>query len=155
VTSRTATSSRSSTSGSGRSSRSSQLREATPFDERPRFLIRDNDRKYGLCFDRLAAASGIRVLRTPVRAPRANATCERFLGSVRRECLNHRLIVGECHLRSVLKEYAAYFNRARPHQGLGQRVLQPRLTPPPAECGGTVLAIPILGGLHHHYQRAA
>ncbi len=72
-----------------------QLREATPFDERPQFLIRDNDDKYGPRFDRLAAASGIRVLRTPVRAPRANATCERFLGSVRRECLDHLLILGE------------------------------------------------------------
>src|SRR5947209_20589636 len=61
-----------------------QLREATPFDARPRFLIRDNDGKYGPRFDRLAAASGIRILRTPVRAPRANATRERFLGSVRR-----------------------------------------------------------------------
>src|SRR3954454_9945427 len=63
-----------------------QLREATPFDERPRFLIRDNDAKYGPRFDHLPAATGIRVLRTPIRAPRANATCECFLGSVRREC---------------------------------------------------------------------
>jgi len=132
-----------------------QLREATPFDEQPRFLIRDNDGKYGPRFDRLAVASGIRVLRTPVRAPRANATCERFLGSVRRECLDHVLIVGERHLRRVLKEYAAYFNGARPHQGLGQRVPQPQPTPPPVECGGTVVAIPVLGGLHHDYQHAA
>ena len=63
-----------------------QLREATPFGERPQFLIRDNDRIFGACFDRIAAASGIRVLRTPLRALRANVTCERFLGSVRREC---------------------------------------------------------------------
>src|SRR4051794_8572089 len=76
-----------------------QLREATPFDQRPRFLIRDNDAKYGPRFDHLATASGIRVLRTPVRAPRANATCERFLGSVRRECLNHVLVLSEAHLR--------------------------------------------------------
>jgi putative transposase len=132
-----------------------QLREATPFDERPRFLIRDNDAKYGPCFDRLAAASGIRVLRTPIRAPRANATCERFLGSVRRECLDQVLILGERHLRRTLKEYATYFNRARPHQGLGQRMPQSPPTPRPADCGGTVVAIPVLGGLHHDYQRAA
>jgi len=131
-----------------------QLREATPFDERPRFLIRDNDRKYGPRFARLAAASGIRVLRTPVRAPRANATCERFLGSVRRECLDHLLVLSEGHLRHILKEYTAYFNRARPHQGLGQRVPQPQPPPPPAGSGGTVVAIPVLGGLHHDYQRA-
>jgi len=132
-----------------------QLREATPYDERPRFLIRDNDRKYGAGFDRLAAASGIRVLRTPIRAPRANAVCERFRGSVRRECLDHLLILTEAHLRRVLKEYVAYFNRARPHQGLGQRVPQPVLDRPPADRRAPVVAVPMLGGLHHDYRRAA
>jgi transposase InsO family protein len=96
-----------------------QLREATPFAERPRSLIRDYDRKYGARFDQVAAASGVRILRTPFRAPRANATCERFLGSVRRECADHVLVLGERHLRRVLREYVAYFNRDRPHQGLG------------------------------------
>ncbi len=75
-----------------------QLREATPFDERPRYLLRDNDSKYGRAFARAAAATGITAVRTPVRAPQANATCERFLGSVRRECLDHLLILGEAHL---------------------------------------------------------
>ena len=130
-----------------------QLREATPFEQRPRFLVRDNDGKYGPRFDRLAAASGIRVLRTPVRAPRANATCERFLGSVRRECLDHLLVLGERHLARVLREYVAYFNRDRPHQGLAQA------TPEPPAGGrrhrsGPVRAVPVLGGLHHSYQRA-
>jgi transposase InsO family protein len=69
-----------------------QLRNATPFREGPRFLIRDNDRKYGPSFDRVAA--GIEVLKTPYRAPKANAICERFLGSLRRECLNHFVILG-------------------------------------------------------------
>ena len=133
-----------------------QLREATPFEERPRFLLRDNDGKYGPRFDRLAAASGIRVLRTPVRAPRANATCERFLGSVRRECLDHLLILGEHHLRRVLREYVAYFNRARPHQGLGQAI-PARFLAAERHDGGTgrVIAFPVLGGLHHDYRRAA
>ncbi len=133
-----------------------QLREATPFDERPRFLIRDNDAKYGQRFDRLAAASGMRVLRTPVRAPRANATCERFLGSVRRECLDHMLVPGEDHLRRVLRAYARYFNRARPHQGIGQalpagvaEVDRKRAS------AGRIVAIPILGGLHHDCRRVA
>ncbi len=102
-----------------------QLREATPFGEHPRFLIRDNDRKYGPRFDRVAAASGIRVLRTPVRAPRANATCERFLGSVRRECLDHLLVLDEAHLRRTLRTYVTYFNESRPYQGLGQAIPAP------------------------------
>jgi putative transposase len=79
-----------------------QLREATPEGSGPRFLIRDHDARYGAAFDRVAAASGIGVIRTPVRAPRANAICERFLGSVRRECMDHLLILGERHLRRVL-----------------------------------------------------
>jgi len=133
-----------------------QLREATPCDARPRFLIRDNDAKYGQRFDRLAAASGIRVRRTPLRAPRANATCERFLGSVRRECLDHVLVLSEAHLRRVLGAYVAYFNRARPHQGIGQAI--PAGSTPVAPQGvgtGRIVALPILGGLHHDYRRAA
>jgi len=132
-----------------------QLREATPFDQRPRYLIRDNDGKYGPAFARVAAGSRIAVLRTPFRAPRANATCERFLGSVRRECLDHVLCLGEGHLRRVLREYVAYFNTARPHQGIGQAI--PSIPKPasPARPAAPVVAIPVLGGLHHDYRRAA
>ncbi|MDP9311672.1 MAG: integrase, partial [Chloroflexota bacterium] len=72
-----------------------QLREATPFGEAARYLIRDNDAKYGHQFAAVAAGTGIEVLRTPLKAPRANAICERLLGSVRRECLDHLLILGE------------------------------------------------------------
>ncbi len=131
-----------------------QLREATPFGQRPRYLIRDNDGKYGATFARVAEASGIAILRTPYRAPRANAACERFLGSVRRECLDHLLILGERQLARALREYVAYFNRAQPHQGLGQA------TPEPLPRGqdhreGPVHAVPVLGGLHHAYRRAA
>jgi putative transposase len=133
-----------------------QLREATPFGTAPRFLIRDNDRKYGQAFTRVAEASGITVLRTAYRAPRQNATCERFLRSVRRECLDHLLVLGEAHLRRVLREYVAYFNTARPHQGLQQRVPSgtegTALRPPR---GGQIQAFPVLGGLHHTYRRAA
>ena len=133
-----------------------QLREATPFSAAPKYLIRDNDAKYGPRFDAVAAGSGIALLRTPIRAPRANAVCERLIGSLRRECLDHILLVSEAHLRRVLDEYARYFNHSRPHQGVGQRV------PEPTENGilsaGTpagVTAFPVLGGLHHAYQRAA
>jgi putative transposase len=132
-----------------------QLREATPFDQRPRFLIRDHDSKYGQAFACVAATTGITALCTAYRAPRQNATCERFLGSVRRECLDHLLVLGEAHLRRILHEYVRYFNHERPHQGLTQRI------PVGAEDGaactsasGSVQAIPVLGGLHHAYARA-
>jgi len=97
-----------------------QLREATPYGQTPRYLLRDNDSKFGSCFARVATTSGIEVLKTPVHAPRANAICERFLRSVRQECLDHLLILEEKQLRRVLKAYVAYFNQARPHQGIGR-----------------------------------
>ncbi len=133
-----------------------QLREATPFGQRPRYLIRDNDSKYGPTFSHIAASSGITELRMAYRAPRQNATCERFLGSVRRECLDHLLVLGETQLRHVLREYVRYFNDDRPHQGLAQQVpVASREGPTFAATGGGVRAIPILGGLHHAYARAA
>jgi putative transposase len=132
-----------------------QRREATPFAERPRFPIRDNDAKYGPAFARVAAGSRIAVLRTPVRAPRANATCERFLGSVRRECLDHVLVLGEAHLRRVLRAYVAYFNAARPHQGIGQAIPAAPRPAPPSRSVAPIVALPVLGGLHHDYRRAA
>ena len=132
-----------------------QLREATPFGDGPRYLIRDNDRKYGRLFARVAAGTGIEVLRTPYGAPKANAICERFLGSVRRECLDHFLILSERHLYRAMKEYQEYFNCARPHQGIGQRI--PCRTPQGVELSGKrVISRPVLGGLHHDYRwRAA
>ncbi len=133
-----------------------QLREATPFDQRPRSLVRDRDSKFGPAFARVAAASGIAELRTAYRAPRQNATCERFLGSVRRACLDHILVLGEAHLRRVLREYVAYFNQDRPHQGLRQHI-PGDATASPMQAGraGSVRAFPVLGGLHHVYRRAA
>ncbi len=133
-----------------------QLREATPFGERPRFLIRDNDSKYGSAFARVVATTGITELRTAYRAPRQNATCERFLGSARRECLDHLLVLGEAHLRRALREYVAYYNHDRPHQGLHQHVPDaPTGAPAKAGQGGCVRAVPILGGLHYAYECAA
>jgi putative transposase len=133
-----------------------QLREATPYGQTPKYLIRDHDSKFGPCFARVAATSGIKILKTPYHAQRANAICERFLGSVRRECLDHLLILHEKQLHRMLNAYMAYFNRARPHQGMHQQIPEP---------GGSsvsfghekemVIAVPILGGLHHDYQRGA
>jgi len=131
-----------------------QLREATPFGQHPRYRIRDNDRTFGATCARVAAASGIAILRTPVRAPRANAVCARFLGSVRRACLNHVLIRGERQRSRVLREYVAYCNRARPHQGLKQALPAPS-PGEPVRRAGPIRAVPVLGGIHHTHQRAA
>ena len=133
-----------------------QLREATPFGQAPKYLIRDNDAKYGQHFEAVALGSGIKVLRTPIKAPRANAICERLLGSVRQECLDHTLIVSEAHLRRVLREYMVYFNQARPHQGIHQRIpVQEEHAEPPSGGEERVVALPVLGGLHHDYRWAA
>ena len=130
-----------------------QMRNATPAGLGPRFIIRDRDDKFGRDFDRAAQGVGARVLKTPVRAPRANAVCERFLGSVRRECLDHVLVLGEQHLLEVLVDYSRYFNEARPHQGIGQLV--PVGSSSAAAGNGAVVALPVLKGLHHDYRRAA
>lgn len=134
-----------------------QLREATPWGEGPRFLIRDNDGKYRPLFEAVANGAGAEVVTIPPRSPNLNSICERFLGSVRRECLDHILIFGEDQLRRVLKEYVnGYFDVARPHQGLSQRIPGSVGRPPDEPpVGGDIVATPILGGLHHDYRRAA
>jgi putative transposase len=129
-----------------------QLREATPFEQRPRFLIRDNDSKYGASFARVAVGTGIEVLRTPYGAPKANAICERFLGSVRRECLDHFLILSERHLYQLMKEYQTYFNHARPHQGIEQRIPCQPVVGAEFEVIGDLISRPVMGGLHHDYR---
>ena len=130
-----------------------QLRNATPNGDAARFLLRDRDSKFGAIFDRVAAGAGIRVLRTPFREPRANAICERFLGSVRRDCLDHILILGDRHLERLLADYARYFNGERPHQGPAQQI--PSGVAPSANTNGRVVETSVLGGLHHAYRRAA
>jgi putative transposase len=130
---------------------SQQLRNATAWGVVPRLLVHDRDAKFGSGFDALARASGTRIIRTAVRAPDMNAFCERWLGSLRRECLDHVVLLGERHLHRVLSEYVRYYNDARPHQGMGQRT--PVDGPRPRE--GPIIAVPVLDGLHHDYRRAA
>jgi putative transposase len=132
-----------------------QLREATPYGEKPRYLLRDNDRKFGSSFARVATTSGIKVLRTPYRTPKANAVCERFLGSVRRECLDHFLIFHEKQLHRLLNAYVLYFNQARPHQGIQQQLPDPPVPSAPShDLSDKVISVPVVGGLHHDYRRA-
>jgi putative transposase len=133
-----------------------ELREATPFGDRPRFLICDNDAKYSLEFARVVTGAGIRLLHTTIAAPKANAICERLLGSVRRDCLAHLILFGERHLRRLTTQYVAYYNHARPHQGLNQRIPAPMPTLEyPVQASHRIESAPVLGGLHHDYRRAA
>ena len=133
-----------------------QLREATPYGQAPKYLMCESDSKFGSCFARVATTSAIEILKTPVHAPRANAVCERFLRSVRQECLDHLLILHENQLQRVLNQYVSYFNRARPHQGIGQQLPEPSKSSPSShQAGDKVIAVPVVGGLHHDYQRVA
>jgi transposase InsO family protein len=133
-----------------------QLREATAYGEGPKYLIRDNDSKFGQGFGRVAKTSNIEILKTPYHVPQANATCERFLGSVRRECLDHLLILHEMQLQRVLNAYVRYFNRARPHQGIRQQIPEQKAgSVPPNHESGKVISFPVLGGLHRDYRRSA
>jgi transposase InsO family protein len=135
-----------------------QLRELTPFGEGPKFLLRDNDAKFGTVFDDVAKGAGIRVIRTPILAPKANCHVERLIGSLRRECLDHVLVLNDGHLRRMLDEYAGFYNQARPHQGIEQRrpdsFAKPALSLPTATAD-RVTSRPVLGGLHHDYRIAA
>ena len=133
-----------------------QRRFATAFGVGPKYLIRDNDGKFGVGFARVATTSRIEILKTPFYAPCANAICERFLGSVRRECLDHLLILQEKQLHRVLNAYMHYFNRARPHQGIKQQIPEQKAgSVPPHHESGKVIAFPVLGGLHRDYRRSA
>ena len=133
-----------------------QLREATPWGERPKYLIRDRDGKYGKRF--ASVAGGIEILKTPVRAPRANSYCERLIGSMRRECLDHMLILNCRQLDGSVQEYVKYYNHSRPHQGIGQQIpecLAEDNPWPTRKPGGKVTSTPVLSGLHHSYVRVA
>ena len=101
-----------------------QLREATPFDEASHFLIRNRDSKYEQTFTRIVVGTCIEVLKTPYGAPKANAVCEWFLGSVRKECLDHIVVLGENHLYRAIKDAqrVQFFNLARPHQGMEWKI---------------------------------
>jgi putative transposase len=118
-------------------------------------LVRDRDAKFTAAFDAVFAAEGSRVLRTPVRAPRANAYAERWVGTVRRELRDRMLIVGCRQLRSVLAEYADHSNGHRPHRALGQAPPLGSAEPPVIPAAGRVARRDRLGGLIHAYAQVA
>ncbi|MFD1933366.1 MULTISPECIES: integrase core domain-containing protein [Nonomuraea] len=119
-----------------------------------RFLIRDRDAKFTTMFDDVFTAEGIGILKTPPRAPRANAFAERWIGGLRRELLDRILIVNARHLRRVLATYEAHFNEPRPHRSLG-RAAPLRALPDPIEDDIKVIRRDRLGGLIHEYAQVA
>ncbi len=118
-----------------------------------RFCIRDRDAKFTAGFDTVLASAGIEAVRTPVASPRANAFAERFVRTIREDCLDHVLVVSRRHLEVVLAEYVRHYNDARPHRGLGLE--QPVTRPAESRADGRVVRRDILGGLIHEYERAA
>jgi transposase InsO family protein len=128
-----------------------QITEAFPWDQTPQYLIRDRDASYGYVVTRRLASMGIRDRPTAPRSPWQNGHIERLIGSIRRECLDHVVVLGEAHLRRVLRAYADYYNRARTHLALAKDAPLGR----PVQTTGSVVAIPFLGGLHHRYARMA
>jgi len=138
-----------------------QLRQTFGTDEAFRYLLHDRDSIFSEGLDRSIAALGLRVLKSPPRSPKANALCERLIGTIRRECLDWLIPLSEHHLRSLLKMWAVHYNRSRPHMGLG-----PGIPDPPApssrahiergrhrlDAGACLRVKSILGGLHHEYD---
>jgi putative transposase len=122
-----------------------------------RILIRDRDGKFAAAFDAVFAGAGIQVLKTPPQAPKANAYAERWVRTVRTECLDWILIWNRRHLQRVLTDYIRHYNKARPHRGINLGVPVPRTEPPPADIDetATIRRVDVLGGLVHEYRRAA
>jgi transposase InsO family protein len=126
-----------------------QVSEACGWDPAPTYLVRDRDRVYGEPFTRRIRAMGIRDRPTAPRSPWQNGYAERLIGSIRRECLDHVIIIGEHHLRHILRSYQQYYNSTRTHLSLAKDSPLTRSV----QAVGSILPLPDLGGLHHHYVR--
>jgi len=126
-----------------------QLTEAFPWDGAPRYMIRDRDQIYGAVVTRRLHAMGIRDKPTAPASPWQNGFAERLIGSIRRECLDHIIVLGEAHLRRILKSYAAYYNCLRTHRSLHKDAPASR----PVQRSGIITSNALLGGLHYQYSR--
>ena len=127
-----------------------RITEAFPWDGAPGYMIRDRDRIYGTVVTRRLRAMGIRDKPIAPASPWQNGFVERLIGSIRRECVDHIIVLGEAHLRRILKSYARYYNETRTHLALDKDAPVSR----PVQRTGVVRSLAILGGLHHHYARA-
>jgi transposase InsO family protein len=123
--------------------------EAFPWSPAPRYLVRDRDRIYGSIVPRRLRAMGIRDKPIAPASPWQNGFAERLIGSIRRECVDHIVVLGEAHLRRILESYARYYNDIRTHRSLDKDAPAFR----PIQRIGNIASHPILGGLHHHYVR--
>ena len=126
-----------------------QLIEAFPWDEAPRYLIRDRDQIYGTIVTRRLRAMGIRDRPIAPASPWQNGFAEQLIGSIRRECMDHVIVLGEAHLRRILRAYARYYNNIRTHRSLDKDAPVSR----PVQRTGIISSRPIFGGLHHHHVR--
>lgn len=137
-----------------------QFRECLAFDHSYKFVIHDRDAIFSAKLDSELRGSGLRVLKTPVRAPKANAYCERVIGTIRRECLDYLIPINEHHLKLIVNEFTAHYNRGRPHSALGPGIPEPPQAEAPAgphrhelPSGYRVASKAVLAGLHHEYRR--
>jgi transposase InsO family protein len=130
-----------------------QLIEAFPFASPPRYLLRDRDSIYGQEFVRRAIGLGLEQKLIAPRSPWQNPLVERLIGSLRRECLDHVIVLNEQHLRRRLTDYLNYYHRHRPHRSLEQDCPEPRAVEPPDQ--GNIIELPLVSGLHHRYARQA
>ncbi len=130
-----------------------QLVEAFPWETAPRYLLRDRDAVYGVVFSSRAQAMGIHEVKTAPRSPWQNPYVERLIGTLRRECLDHVVVLNDAHLRRLLRNYLTYYHGCRTHLSLEKDAPEPRPVEHPDQ--GGIVEIPMVGGLHHRYTRQA
>jgi len=130
-----------------------QIVEAFPWDTAPRYLLRDRDAVYGAVFSSRVQSLGIHEVKIAPRSPWQNPYVERLIGTLRRDCLDHVVVLNETHLRRLLRDYLLYYHSARTHLSLGKDSPEPRQVERPDR--GRIVETPMVGGLHHRYTRLA